>query len=170
MVLWVPVWQRQQFSASLCWLLTPLSDGGPAVEFQASGNTWRVFLISMKIFDVAFKGPIRSHIIWSCMVWFDCFVQQFVDFQTGLNFVAQQSGCATVWSVYGHVCELSYCVTSSSLILISFASSFQNITYNCKLKISGRNLYSYVGRYRNYGKWKVMCIKTAIWRMLATTN
>ena len=53
------------------------------------------------------------------------FAQQFGDFQTGLNFVAQQSGCATVWSLYGHVCELLHPVTSSSLILIPFASSFK---------------------------------------------
>ena len=64
------------------------------------------------------------------VVWL--FVQQFGDFRTGFNFVVQQPGRTTVWIVYGHVCELLYHATSSSLILIPFASSFQNVTYNCK--------------------------------------
>lgn len=38
-------------------------------------------------------------------------MQQFDDFKIGLNFVAQQSGCVTVSSAYGHICELFYHVT-----------------------------------------------------------
>jgi hypothetical protein len=62
-------------------------------------------------------------------------VQQFDKFQTGLNFVAQESGYATVLSMHGHVCDLLYHVTSSSLILISSASTFQNVTYSCRQRI-----------------------------------
>ena len=47
---------------------------------------------------------------------------------------------------------------------------FSKCHIQLQIKNSGENLYSYIGHYRNYGKWKVMCIKTAIWRMLATTN
>jgi hypothetical protein len=57
-------------------------------------------------------------------VWCGLNADGLIDFQTGMNFVVQQSDCATVLSVYGHVCELLYHVTGPSLILIPFASSF----------------------------------------------
>jgi len=59
-------------------------------------------------------GPCANCLIVCGVVWL--FVQQFVDFQTGLNFIPHQSGCATVWSVCGQVCELMYYVTTSPLI------------------------------------------------------
>jgi hypothetical protein len=94
------------------------------------------------------------------VVWL--FVQQFDDFETGSNFVAQHSGCAIVWTVYGHVCELLYHVITSSLILIPFAYSFQNVTYNCIWRILA-GIYTVISVATGImGSEDFMCIKTAI--------
>jgi hypothetical protein len=49
-------------------------------------------------------------------------------------------------------------IADSHAVRIIFSKCYIQL----QIKNSGGNLYSYIGRYRNYGKWKAMCIKTAI--------
>ena len=132
-------------------------------------------LYILRIYDLSLKPPkhvqticatlAAVQIIWSCVVWFDCSCNVVKNSNT-LIFFAQKAGHATVYSVYRYACgfvlQLHQFSDISLTVLVFFFLSKCLIWI--QIERSGCNLRNYIGRKWNYGRWKAVRIKTAIWR------
>ena len=107
-------------------------------------------------------------IIWSCVVWFDssCNVVKkfkhfyiFFFFWRKMQVVQQFAACMDMLAVL--FCNL----TSSAMFLLRFSYFFlSKCLIWIQIERSGGNLHNCIGRKWNYGRWKAVRIKTAIWR------
>jgi len=109
--------------------------------------------------------------IWSCVVWL--IVQEFDDFQTGLNFSAQQSGCVTVWSGLKYEWTCLRAVVPQSPVHRWF-SYWSHLLFKMSHTTANKEFWrEFIQLYRLLPElWtvKIDVYKTAVWRMLATTN
>jgi hypothetical protein len=77
--------------------------------------------------------------------------------------------CDSLKHVWTCLCAVvprhQFIIDSNTVCIVCSKRHIQLQIKNCS-----QNLYSFIGWYRHYGKWNVMCIKTTIWRMLVPVD